>query len=147
MLATEFYTSFMAKDLIHDAVKNALIKSGWEITADQYTIEFKDSKVFADLAAELSIAADLGERKIAVEVKSFLGASPMRELESATGQYRIYRCFMRIVAPDRKLYLGISDLAESSFFRKLSIQYLVRQEKLPLLVVNTATEEILKWIN
>ncbi len=137
----------MAKDVIHDAVKNALIKSGWEITADQYTIEFKDSKVFADLAAELPIAAELGERKIVVEVKSFLGASPMRELESAIGQYRIYRCFMRIVAPEHKLYLGISDLAESSFFRKLSIQYLVRQEKLPLLVVNTATEEILKWIN
>ena len=137
----------MAKDKIHDAVKNALIKNGWEITADQYTIEFKDSKVFADLAAELPIAANFGERKIVVEVKSFLGPSPMRELESAIGQYRIYRCFMQVVAPDRKLYIGISDLAESSFFRKLSIQYLVRQETLPLLVVNTATEEILKWIN
>jgi hypothetical protein len=54
---------------------------------------------------------------------------------------------MRVVAPDRKLYIGVSDLAESSFFRKLSIQYLVQHEKLPLLVVNTATEEILKWIN
>ena len=137
----------MAKDLIHDAVKNALVKQDWVITADQYTIQFKDSKVFADLAAELPIAAELGERKIAVEVKSFLGPSPMRELESAIGQYRIYRCFMRIVAPERKLYIGISDLAESSFFRKLSIQYLVRQEKLPLLIVNLATEEIVKWIN
>jgi hypothetical protein len=147
MQVGKFYTSPMAKDLIHDAVKNALIKSGWEITADQYTIEFKDSKVFADLAAELPIAADLGDRKIAVEVKSFLGPSPMRELESAIGQYRIYRCFMRVVAPDRKLYLGISDLAETRFFRKLSIQYLMRHEKLPLLVVNTTTEEIVKWIN
>ncbi|MGH9840267.1 MAG: element excision factor XisH family protein [Blastocatellia bacterium] len=133
--------------MIHYAVKNALIKSGWEITADQYTIEFKDSKVFADLAAELPIAAELGERKIVVEVKSFLGPSPMRELESAIGQYRIYRCFMRVVAPDRKLYIGISDQAESVFFRKLSIQFIVRQEKLPLLIVNTKTEEIVKWIN
>jgi hypothetical protein len=33
MPATEFYTSFMARDVIHDAVKNALIKDGWTITA------------------------------------------------------------------------------------------------------------------
>ena len=80
----------MAKDIIHDAVKNALINGGWKITADQYKIQYLDSKVFADLAAELPIAADLGERKIAVEIKSFLG--PLRcELESAIGQYRIYR--------------------------------------------------------
>ena len=29
-----------AKDLYHEAVKNALIKDGWTITADLYPIEF-----------------------------------------------------------------------------------------------------------
>jgi hypothetical protein len=29
-----------AKDLYHEAVKNALIKDGWTITADPYPIEF-----------------------------------------------------------------------------------------------------------
>ena len=51
------------------------------------------------------------------------------------------------VVKNALIKIGISDLAETRFFRKLSIQYLVRQEKLPLLVVNTATEEIVKWIN
>lgn len=135
----------MAKDKIHDVVKNALIKDGWKITADQYKIVFKDSKVYADLAAESPLAAERGRRKIVVEVKSFLGPSPMHELELAIGQYRIYRCFMRVVAPDHELYIAISDLAESRFFRKPSIQYIVREEQLPLLIVNTETEEVMKW--
>ena len=29
-----------AKDTCHDAVKNALIKDGWTITADPYYLEF-----------------------------------------------------------------------------------------------------------
>ena len=29
----------MAKDLLHDAVKNSLLKDGWIITADPYIIE------------------------------------------------------------------------------------------------------------
>jgi len=40
-----------AKDILHDAVKNALIKDGWTITADPYSIRYEDKTVFADLAA------------------------------------------------------------------------------------------------
>jgi hypothetical protein len=43
-------------DLIHDAVTNALIKDGWTITADPYTIEHEEVTLFADLAAERPIA-------------------------------------------------------------------------------------------
>ena len=41
-----------AKDVYHDAVKNALIKDGWTITADPYKIKYKDAELFADLAVE-----------------------------------------------------------------------------------------------
>lgn len=75
----------MARDVIHDAVKSALIKDGWDITADSYTIKFKGAKVFVDLAAEMPIAAERGGERIAVEIKSFLGASPLHELEAALG--------------------------------------------------------------
>ena len=40
------------------AVKNALIKDGWTIIADPYTIRYKDAELFADLAAEKPIAAE-----------------------------------------------------------------------------------------
>jgi hypothetical protein len=40
------------KDIIHDAVKNALIKDGWTITAEPYTITYLRSQLYADLCAE-----------------------------------------------------------------------------------------------
>ncbi|MEP7199171.1 MAG: element excision factor XisH family protein, partial [Chloroflexota bacterium] len=51
-----------AADIIHNAVKNALIKDGWTITDDQYTIGFEDVNVYADLAAERRLAAERAGR-------------------------------------------------------------------------------------
>jgi len=53
-------------DKIHDAVKNALIKDGWAITADPFRIEFEEYRLYADLAAERPIAAERGGEKIDV---------------------------------------------------------------------------------
>ena len=64
-----------AFDLYHDAVKQALIKEGWTITADPYRIQFQELDLYADLAAELPIAAERQGQKIVVEVKSFVGRS------------------------------------------------------------------------
>ncbi len=61
-----------AKDIYHDAVKNALIKDGWTIIADPYTITYEDAELFADLAAEKPIAVQRNGLIIVVEVKSFL---------------------------------------------------------------------------
>ena len=41
-----------ARDVYHNAVKTALIKDGWTITADPYIIAYEDTQLFADLAAE-----------------------------------------------------------------------------------------------
>ena len=73
------------RDLIHNAVKNALIKDGWTITADPYLIAYEDVTLFADLGAERPLAAQREGRKIVVEVKSFLSPSPMFDLKSALG--------------------------------------------------------------
>lgn len=65
----------MAKDIIDQVVKNALIKDGWNITHDPYTIRFGNDKVYADLAAERAIAAEKSGSRIIIEVKSFIGRS------------------------------------------------------------------------
>ena len=39
-------------DKIHDAVKNALIKDGWTITAENFQIRFKELKFYGDIEAE-----------------------------------------------------------------------------------------------
>jgi hypothetical protein len=80
-----------AKDVYHEAVKNALIKDGWTITADPYKIKYKDAELFADLAVEKPIVAEQNGRRIVVEIKSFLSSSPMRDFEIALGQYILYR--------------------------------------------------------
>ena len=62
-----------ARDLYHNIVKRALIKDGWTITHDPYTLSFGQKDVFVALGAERPIAAEKGDEKIAVEVKTFEG--------------------------------------------------------------------------
>ena len=76
-----------AKDIYHNCVKNALIKEGWIITHDPLTLEVGGRNVYVDLGAERPFAAEKDGKKIAVEVKSFRGASDLRDYENALGQY------------------------------------------------------------
>ena len=45
-------------DIIHNAVKNALINDGWAITDDPYIIQYRRTTLYADLGAERPIAAE-----------------------------------------------------------------------------------------
>ena len=58
-----------------------------------------------DLGAERLLAAEKGEEKIAVEIKSFRGASDIHDLEVAVGQYVLYRSLLTRFEPDRRLFL------------------------------------------
>jgi hypothetical protein len=135
------------RDVIHDAVRNALIKDGWMITHDPFTITYEDATVFADLAAERAIAAEKAGRKIVVEVKSFVGQSPVHDFEVALGQYQTYLPFMKAKGLEHKLYLAITDVTYADVFQRKSIQLLLEWHRLPLIVVNSETEEIVLWIN
>ncbi|MBP7999965.1 MAG: hypothetical protein KA314_03570 [Chloroflexi bacterium] len=81
-----------AKDIIHEAVKNALIKDGWTITHDPFTLKIGDDNLFADLAAEKWIVAERREKKIVVEIKSFLGPSLFEDLKVGCGSKVGKRC-------------------------------------------------------
>lgn len=49
----------MARDVFHQQMKNALIKDGWKITHDPFTIRISEAiKLQIDLAAENAIAAE-----------------------------------------------------------------------------------------
>lgn len=136
-----------AKDVYHDAVKNALIKDGWSILADPYKIKYKDAELFADLAVEKPIAAEQNGRRIVVEIKSFLSASPMRDFELALGQYILYRNLINLTEPEYQIYLAIKDSIYENFFNRDSIQDITKINKLLLIVVEMEQEEILQWIN
>lgn len=105
-----------AKDRFHDAVKQALQKEEWVITADPLILKIDKVKFEIDLAAEKVFAAQKAGRKIAVEIKSFLNTSAVTDFHSALGQFLNYRLGLQMNEPDRTLYLAIPlDIFESFF--------------------------------
>ncbi len=59
----------MAKDIIHDAVKNALIKDNWIITHEPFHVKYEELEIFVDLAAEHPpITAEKNDQQIVVEI-------------------------------------------------------------------------------
>ncbi|HEY7547749.1 MAG TPA: element excision factor XisH family protein, partial [Blastocatellia bacterium] len=69
-----------AKDKAHQQVVNALRKDGWTITHDPFKVRWKTRKLLVDLGAEKLIAAQKEADKIAVEIKSFVGANDLEDL-------------------------------------------------------------------
>lgn len=134
-------------DIIHNSVKNALVKDNWLITADPYIIQYRKTILYADLGAERPIAAERDGQKLVVEVKSFVGASKIQDLKEALGQYDIYRYLLEETAPDRKLYIAISEVAYNTFFTQDVTQLILNRHQLPIIVVDIETEEIMQWIN
>jgi hypothetical protein len=59
----------------------------------------------------------------------------------------IYRYLLEETAPDRKLYVAIGAIIYKSFFNQDVIQLILHKHQLPLIVVDTETEEITQWIN
>ncbi|WP_255427143.1 XisH family protein [Sphaerospermopsis sp. LEGE 00249] len=57
--------------------------------------------------AERILAAEKTGKKIAVEIKSFLGASEVTEFHLALGQCLNYRSALKLTEPERMLYLAI----------------------------------------
>src|ERR671914_1261155 len=96
-----------AKDIYHDAVKNALVKDGWKITHDPLRLTWGGKDMYVDLGAERLLAAEKAGQQIAVEIKSFVGDSEMDDLEKALGQYVLYRAVLAEKEPNRALYLAV----------------------------------------
>jgi XisH protein len=80
-----------AKDIYHDSCKQALIKDGWTISHDPYSLKIGKKDLFIDLAGEKLLTAEKDTQKIAVEIKSFVSPSEIKDLEVALGQYILYR--------------------------------------------------------
>lgn len=111
-----------ARDTVHNAVRSALEKDGWTITHDPLTIKVDDLDFYIDLGAERLLAAHKAGQKIAVEIKSFLGASEVTEFHLALGQTLNYRSALRKTQPKRVLYLAIHFDVYRDFFTRQFIQ-------------------------
>ncbi|BDA68358.1 fdxN element excision controlling factor XisH-like protein [Calothrix sp. PCC 7716] len=136
-----------AKDIYHNAVRFALVKDGWQILKDDYTLEYGGDRLYVDIAAEKSITAEKQGRKILVEVKSFLGKSFINDLEQAVGQYVVYRDVLVETALDFKLYLAITQGTYKSNFQSKLAQMIINRNQVKLLIVDAESEVIVQWID
>lgn len=136
-----------AKDIYHNTVKAALIKDGWKITHDPFRIRLARGKnLFVDLGAERMLAADRDSEKIVVEVKSFTRASDMKDLEDALGQFVLYAQLLKRYAPDRTLYLGVTEDVRKTVFEEEAGQILIEDGIIRLVTFNPVEEVIVRWI-
>ena len=135
----------MAKDFFHNAVRNGLEKEGWIITDDPLRIKVGGADMEIDLGAEKIIAAQKGEEKIAVEIKSFLGSSNISEFHTAVGQFINYRVALKEVHPERILYLAIPADVYKRFFMISFVQTIVKLYDIILIIYEPTKEVIVEW--
>ena len=135
----------MAKDIIHNTVRTALEKDGWEITDDPLYLNVAEVEVYIDLGAERLLAAEKGDQKIAVEIKTFLNHSALSEFHTVLGQCLNYRLALKLEGSDRILYLAIPQEAWTTFFRREFTKLAIAEYQLPLIIVDLDQEEIVAW--
>jgi XisH protein len=97
------------------------------------------------LAAERILAAEKSERKIAVEIKSFLRTSAITDFHVALGQFLNYRLGLQMTEPDRTIYLAVPFETFTTFFQQRFVQEAVKTYQLKLVVYNPNKEEIVEW--
>jgi hypothetical protein len=134
-----------ARDIFHNAVRVALEKDGWIITHDPLSVKVDEIDFYIDLGAERILAAQKAGQKIAVEIKSFLGASEVSDFYVALGQTLTYRSALRKKDPNRVLYLAISEDIYQDFFVRPFIQEVIVEYQLKLLIFSPIKEEVLLW--
>ena len=136
-----------AKDLFHEAVKAALQKEQWQITAEPLVVKVDKVKFEVDLAGDRLLAADKETEKIAIEIKSFVGSSIITDFHLALGQFINYRVALALLHPERKLYLAVPLDTFNSFFQERLAQEVIRECQLKLIIYNPLKAEITQWIN
>jgi hypothetical protein len=136
-----------AKDIYHNTVRTALEKDGWTITNDPLPLKIGKRTLNVDLGAEKLFAAEKQGRKIAVEVKSFVSASPVNDLEEAVGEYIIYEDILDRLEPERIIYLAIRAEVYAQIFSEPIGQLLLEKKRFKLIVFDSLKETIVRWID
>lgn len=133
------------RDVIHDSVKNALENDGWTITDDPLTVIVEGGKgVEIDLGAEKFIVAEKNNKKIAVEIKSFL-SSLINGFHQVLGQFLGYSDALAENNIDRELFIAISEDIHNNILEFPFILRLIEKYEVKLLIVDIENEKIVEW--
>ncbi len=113
---------------------------------DPYRLIWETDAIEVDLGAERSLAAERQGELIAVEIKSFLGDSPLTDFHQALGQYHSYLIALREIDPDRKLYLAVTEDVHDEVFQRPLVRLILNELPISLLIIDLLAEEVLRWI-
>lgn len=134
-----------AIDQCEPQVIRAFQKAGWVVTDQPYFIRVgEEEAIFADLRLE-----HLQEKQpiIVVEVKCFARKSAMiDEFYHAVGQYVFYRNALQLRGLLTEIYLSVPADVYMSFFMRQTIQSVINDVKIKVVVVDIDKEEIVSWI-
>jgi Holliday junction resolvase-like predicted endonuclease len=132
-----------AKDRYHDAVKRALLKAGWKVEDEQFTITVGERNLWVDLVA----SKDNPSLVILVEVKELADVdSAIEALANAIGKFVLYSTALHLVQLSWPLYLAVT-IASYNGILSQTIGREVRQKmQIPLIVFDQMREEIVQWI-
>ncbi len=136
----------MAKDIFHETVKSALQSDGWTITPDPLTLKLSKRNLFIDLGAEKIIAAERGQEKIAIEIKSFVGLSPLTDFYKALGQYQLYILALKRLFPDTVLYLAMPQESYGYLMQDDLLADFLEELSLKYIIFSPETKQIVQWI-
>ena len=137
-----------ARNIHHNAVIQALRDDGWTVTHDPLLIPFGDRRLFIDLGAErLTLGAERGSERIAVEISSFVADSPVRDLQEAVGQFVVYRALLSQTDPERVLFLGVPTRVYDSVLSEPLGQLVSAEVRLRVLVFDAQGQKVVRWIN
>ena len=136
------------RNIHHGAVIQVLQADGWTITHDPLLIPCGDRRLFIDLGAErLTIGAERGPERIAVEIASFVADSPVRDLQEAVGQFVVYRAVLSQVEPERLLFLGVPARVYESVLSEPLGQLVAADVRLRALVFDPHQQKVVRWIS
>jgi hypothetical protein len=102
--------------------------------------------LFVDLAAEKLLIAEKQNRRIAVEIKSFIGTSEVEDFKNALGQYILYEKIIKKQSLGQVLYLAIRDAIHRKLFMEEIGQILLEENTVKLIVFDPEKEVITQWI-
>ncbi|WP_353481358.1 element excision factor XisH family protein [Haliscomenobacter sp.] len=135
----------MARDIVHEIIREVLVNEGWIITQDPYVLKDYDPDWEIDFGAEKIIAAEKGPEKIAVEAKSYLGLSFAYEFHQILGQHLNYRSGLNRLEPDRTLYLAVPREVFDLEFNRIGISNSIEDYHLRYFIFNELTKTIIQW--
>lgn len=133
------------RDFFHTQIRIALEKDGWIITADPYKVIWEGKTFLPDLGAERVLAVERGAEKLAVEIKSFIGEFGV-EFYEALGQFDSYCFAIADFEPERKVVLAVTLDAYVLYFEQAYVARTIALKNIPVVVVDTDNQTVVKWI-